>query len=97
MSRSTKKPWVKDKGTDTRRKGNQRFRHKATQICWMFVKHWPGQSEIFTWYFYELPVKELERLLPDEAVFPLLKQVVDGWDICDWRWYRPENPESYRK
>lgn len=38
MSRSYKKPWIKDKGTYWKKLCNRIRRHKSRQICHMYVK-----------------------------------------------------------
>jgi len=36
-------------------------------------------------------------LQPMEPHFPIRRELVDQYDICDWKWYDSKEPRNYRK
>src|SRR5688572_13986658 len=106
MSRSYKKPWVKDRGTQWKKICSRAHRRTARQI----LKPWRNYlgtverscfgCECREWDYYEgmeyLPVCEFDKD-PMEPIFPLRIWLVDQYDICDWKWYNPKEAKNFRK
>lgn len=107
MSRSFKKPYVKDGGTGMKRCAARMERRIVKQL----LKPWRNNyrptiergcwdCECREWDYFEgmeyLPMCDFDKAAP-EPLLPLRKQIVNGYDICDWRSYQPNRPEYYRK
>jgi hypothetical protein len=94
MSRSYRKPWVKDSNPDLRKCHARAVRRNAKQVLHEFKKtHFPEWSILF-WESYEY--EEYWETSP-EPEFRHWKSIINQWDICDWRFYDDENPKYHRK
>lgn len=97
MSRSYKKPWIKDKGTYLKKVCSRTHRHACRQICHVHRKKinaadrnckiCAGATEY---------AMEHCGLCIEISFFPLRNELVNQWDVCDWRFYGKE-PRYKRK
>lgn len=80
MSRSRKLPWVKDKGTYAKILSNRMYRRKCRNIL------------------NSIKIDGIRpgQLILDELKFPLRREIMNQYDVCDWRSYR-DDPIYRRK
>lgn len=84
MSRSYRKPYLKDGNAKGRAIHHRRMRSITRQITNNWAKAWDPYSAIM-----EIDV--------DDPEYPDFRAVTNQWDICDWRWWRPNEESYYRK
>lgn len=107
MSRSYKKPWRKDKSNGFKQICSRAHRRIARQTCkrWRYKYYRHEQAgcygcECIEWYWEEWeaykPVCDF-HVEPMEPMFPLRKELVDQYTICDWKYYNPNEPRNFRK
>lgn len=76
MSRSYKKPWVKDPANRYMKKIHARaFRSRCNQISKVYTKHW------FRW--------DVEGTYLD-PVYPSKHEITNQYDICDYIFFVPK-------
>lgn len=88
MSRSFKKPYIKDKGTYMKQVSARGFRHRCRQISKKYRKELSPDPYWFMWY-YDVWI--------EDPAYPLRRELVNEWDVCDWRCFQPDDPKYFRK
>lgn len=82
MSRSTKKPIIKDKPRN----------HKRTSEYWRKVRR-STDNKLRT-YLVDIDGENLQDI--DEPFLPHPREVVNDYDYCDWVWHL-DDPEMVEK
>jgi hypothetical protein len=95
MSRSYRKPYIKDGGHDRKQIHARAMRRRVHQILWEHCKTMPPE---WRWWFflgkeYDDPVFKT----PEQPDLPHSYQITNPYDICDWSCYVPEEARYYRK
>lgn len=68
-------------------------RSKCRQVLLVYRKEYLDESD----QYFQCMMYEDEAVLQEDPVFPDRRTLVNQWDICDWKMYRPEDPAYYRK
>lgn len=107
MSRSYKKPYLKDGGTGMKKCAARMERRIVKQLLkpWRYTYTDCQVSDCFLTCAMMDPEHKDEicrhlcfaLMSPLEPLLPLRKQIVNGYDMCDWKMYKPDRPEFYRK
>lgn len=110
MSRSYRKPWIKDNANGLKQVCSRMHRRIARQICKTWVHKYKECWGYGCEYELAAPWDDDEPdnpcglscrckqfITPMEPTFPIRKELVDQYDICDWKMYRPNEPYYYRK
>lgn len=115
MSRSYKKPWIKDSSPDFKKICSRAHRRIARQIlkpwiyryrdCWgwgcednMITARWvPWDDDEYEYGHCGFLCNCYQFTAPMEPAFPLRKELVDQYTICDWKYYNPKEPKNFRK
>lgn len=88
MSRSTKQPWLKDKG-------NSRLYWRNIRRSWNnIINKIPSNIDV-TFFQYDRDVVEFFENV--ETNIPNEKTIVNDYDYSDWKYYNPEEKSAYRK
>lgn len=92
MSRSTKKPFVKDPNNAWGKKRSARsYRSHVRQVNHVWLKKWDSIANGRWWFIEYAPTEEFDPVYKDR------RSIIDPWDVCDYRFYWPKDPVSYRK
>jgi hypothetical protein len=82
MSRSRKKPYLKDHPEGIKKIAARMYRRRNKQITKVWAKGWTP------W--------DVEYLYADPE-YPHRWIGIGQYSICDWIWYQPNEPKYYRK
>lgn len=107
MSRSRKKPYVKYGCPGMKKVGARMERRIVRQLLKPWRYNYPAITEKCCWgcecrewdYFdgmEYLTVCAFDHM-PLEPLLPLRKQIVNSYNICDYKLYNPKEPYYYRK
>lgn len=107
MSRSYKKPYLKVGSPDFKKICSRAHRRISRQLLQPWKHDYLPTSErscygceCREWSLAEWencqPVCDFDRL-PLGPSFPLRKELVDQYTICDWKYYNPNEPRNFRK
>lgn len=56
---------------------------------------WKDKSD-HTWY-NRIFRRVNKQLLKEEKELKQMRELVNDWDVCDWKWYNPDDKYLYRK
>lgn len=92
MSRSIKKPWIKDPSNSwMKRIHSRRMRRISNSILSKFAQEWDKNC----WHSGE--GNEWRIYTPIEPVFPIKHQVTNQYNICDYIMYCKDDVKYTRK
>lgn len=87
MSRSYRKPWVKDPNNRKMKKISARiYRSRCRQISRVFTKHWIDPLWVAFCEINE-DYQNLDLVGYDDPAYPHRRQVIGQYDVCDYRFY----------